>query len=267
MTQLDSDMSSSPTFHPFPRLPNETQIQIWELATLCQQIIAFSPRRYNADGVPIFYHSRGHRQPAILAACHLSRTIGLKHYQIIPLTNILNQPIYVCLSRDILYFDATVVKKTFFSSFGAPPSFGNFFKVYITGPNANCGIRSVVFETEFSLDTMVSCIRNALDRWTFGFDLTVTHGPKRTGIYCCGKCKVDVSPQAYGMKFQWTRKEVARNVDRKTGVCKTKKHLEVKILRRWEINREFGDGPWNKGCCPGYELHQEGFSSDSGRRY
>jgi hypothetical protein len=257
-------MSSAASFHNFLQLPIEIKIQIWERATQWQEIITISPTRgssYSPESSRLLYDSKEHKIPALLHACPLSRTSGLKRYKVLSSTRVLRHPIYVYPARNVLYLPLTPIIN-YFGSIGADftPPYWSFIGHYPITPD--CAIRFVVFEDDYkSLETVACSIKCILLMSPYA--VSITQAAERTGSYSCGKCKKEIVPQVYGMELGWTCEAAAQSVCKKDGtIVEDTWRLNIRVFQRWEVDEKFGDGPWNESCCSGYKVLQEGFSSN-----
>ncbi|KAE9363859.1 hypothetical protein N431DRAFT_521216 [Stipitochalara longipes BDJ] len=231
-------MSLLRAFHLFPRLPEELQIEIWKCATQTQRIISIERLHFSYEAY-FHHHHATHNPPAMLHACHLSRLVGLENYQILAQDYKLRHPIYFSPASDVIYCGGLSSYKMIARE-----------SQVLLGPDS--GIRFMVFKAG-DMDCMAAL-------WTTievpskkrGLIALYTLNEGVRGIYHCGQCGCKVS-QIYGLEFNWTTAEASKVKEvqewKYKDIEKAKETLNIRVLGRREIDREFGNGPWNRNRC------------------
>ncbi|CAG8959350.1 hypothetical protein HYFRA_00013121 [Hymenoscyphus fraxineus] len=89
-------------FHLFSKLPIELRFDIWELSIKPRMISIY---RLKTIPIPSPPRARRHRVPAILQATRESRTVGLKHYELVFKRLLWTSAVYFNFALDILAFN------------------------------------------------------------------------------------------------------------------------------------------------------------------
>jgi len=234
-------MSLTRTFHDFSRLPEELQIEIWKCAAQFQRII--SVYRLHLSLPEYHCHHETHEPPTMLQACRLSRLIGLESYRVLSHDHGLRHPVYFSPASDVVYC-------------GGMSGYRMLAREIQGVLGAGSGFRFVVFKANdlTCMGALWAVIDGPLRKR--GLSARYARSEGLGGIYNCAQCGCRVS-QLYGLEFKWTSSESnGRGEQSCKGSGKAQQKLNIRVLGRWDIDREFGDGPWNRDRCLACPSHQ-----------